>query len=280
MTSRKDLNRQLVKSEHCLITIPEYALQIPASRGQLTTVEGIIADTIRDLDLDQLARLEHSPDVHAKIEALLNKLRLIVEDGKEAGVGEETKMPLFTIKLDDPSGNSFIETVGGLSDPQWSKREYTRDDAQNAGLGLAPEEKTEQEESLHPEEVLSFPTTCSLCGSTLETLMKTVNIPHFKVCHSAFSLLPSLRRPANCPFPSATKKDIILMSTNCHSCGYRDNEIKSGGAISAKGRKITLKVEDTDDLSRDILKVRRTLSIVTRSPRSDRSRSVLVAYAE
>lgn len=46
------------------------------------------------------------------------------------------------------------------------------------------------------------------------------------------------------------------MSTNCHDCGYRDNEVKSGGAISAKGRKITLKVEDTDDLSRDILKVR------------------------
>jgi C4-type Zn-finger protein len=48
------------------------------------------------------------------------------------------------------------------------------------------------------------------------------------------------------------------MSTNCHDCGYRDNEVKSGGAISAKGRKITLKVEDTDDLSRDILKVRFT----------------------
>lgn len=45
------------------------------------------------------------------------------------------------------------------------------------------------------------------------------------------------------------------MSTNCHDCGYRDTEVKSGGATSEKGRKITLKVEDTDDLSRDILKV-------------------------
>lgn len=44
------------------------------------------------------------------------------------------------------------------------------------------------------------------------------------------------------------------MSTNCHSCGYRDNEIKSGGAVSELGRKITLKVEDLDDLSRDVLK--------------------------
>lgn len=44
------------------------------------------------------------------------------------------------------------------------------------------------------------------------------------------------------------------MATNCYACGYRDNEIKSGGAISDKGKKITLKVEDEEDLSRDLLK--------------------------
>lgn len=46
------------------------------------------------------------------------------------------------------------------------------------------------------------------------------------------------------------------MSTNCDLCGYRDNEVKSGSAISEKGKRITLKVEDREDLSRDILKVR------------------------
>ena len=45
------------------------------------------------------------------------------------------------------------------------------------------------------------------------------------------------------------------MSTNCDACGYRDNEVKSGSAISEKGKKIILKVEDREDLSRDILKV-------------------------
>lgn len=44
------------------------------------------------------------------------------------------------------------------------------------------------------------------------------------------------------------------MATNCYACGYRDNEIKSGGPISTKGKKITLKVEDEEDLSRDLLK--------------------------
>ena len=50
------------------------------------------------------------------------------------------------------------------------------------------------------------------------------------------------------------------MSTNCEHCGYKDNEVKSGSAISDKGRRIILKVEDRDDLSRDILKVRFSLS--------------------
>ena len=45
------------------------------------------------------------------------------------------------------------------------------------------------------------------------------------------------------------------MSTNCDRCGYRDNEVKSGSAISEKGKRIILKVEDSEDLSRDILKV-------------------------
>lgn len=45
------------------------------------------------------------------------------------------------------------------------------------------------------------------------------------------------------------------MSTNCDKCGYRDNEVKSGSAISDCGKRITLKVEDREDLSRDILKV-------------------------
>lgn len=52
------------------------------------------------------------------------------------------------------------------------------------------------------------------------------------------------------------------MSTNCERCGYRDNEIKSGSAISQQGKKITLKVEDADDLARDILKVCRYPKLV------------------
>jgi hypothetical protein len=50
-------------------------------------------------------------------------------------------------------------------------------------------------------------------------------------------------------------KEVVVMSSACDACGYKNNEIKSGGAIAPKGRKITLKVIKPEDLCRDVLKV-------------------------
>ncbi len=50
-------------------------------------------------------------------------------------------------------------------------------------------------------------------------------------------------------------KEVIIMSTNCDDCGYKNNEVKVGGAVSMHGKKITLKVTEKEDLSRDVLKV-------------------------
>jgi len=260
--SYDDLDRQLVKSEHCLISIPEYQLQIPAGRGQFTTVEGVLSDTIRDLEHDQPLRKIQHPELFEKIGQLVEKLRLIVPDLDKDDTLDvkpmreaQGPMPHFTLKLEDPSGNSFVETRGGLNDPKWRKSEYGRSKEEDNALGLAHDESQSKETSHYPEEVLSFPGICSLCGSELETLMKTVNIPHFKVC-SLFILTRRRKvEQTSCFFNPFFHQDIILMSTNCHDCGYRDTEVKSGGAIAEKGRRITLKVEESDDLSRDILKV-------------------------
>ena len=267
LTTREDLNRQLVKSAYATLTIPEYELTLPPGKGQLTTIESIISHTIEDIGFDQPARKHLDPTNYEKIEAVLDRLRAIVAEGQEA---KENLDKPFTVKLEDPSGNSFIEAKGGFGDPKWSMRAFRRTMEQNEALGLAKAETgqvaeadttggdaaagpvlarpsrgrnqgaaaaaglaektlTDDYVADKPDEVLSFPDICSSCGATLETYMKTVDIPHFK--------------------------EVVLMSTNCHSCGYRDNEIKSGGAIAAKGRKITLRVEDSEDLSRDILKV-------------------------
>ena len=197
--SRKDLNRQLVKSQTCTVTIPEYELTIPASKGQLTTIEGIIGDTIRDLSYDQPLRRIQDEETYTKIQILIDKLKSIVpdEDGSAAPTGTadlEAPMPPFTISLDDPAGNSFIEFVDSMSDPKWKMRAYRRTREQNVTLGLVAldepsdsvvdkyDDTTEAALPDDPnEEIYVFPGVCSSCGHPLDTMMKKVVIPYFKV---------------------------------------------------------------------------------------------------
>ena len=266
---REDLNRQIVRSSNCEITIPELDLTLPPTeRGQLTTVEGLLRDIIADLAGDQPLRKVHDEATHAKIEELLNKMKAMLGDPLEEEEDEETEngegssekkdIPIqpFTIKLDDPSGNSFLEFLGSMADPKWTLRTYPRTFQQNVQLGLVSEddEGTQNAEQTSSEitkdEILTFPGQCSSCGHPINTYMKRVDIPYFKV-RIVFSRV-SFRR---CSLSlTLCLQEILIMSTNCDRCGYRDNEVKSGAAISAEGKRIILKVEDSEDLSRDILK--------------------------
>ena len=111
--------------------------------------------------------------------------------------------PPFTVQLDDPAGNSFIEFLGSTADPKWNLRTYARTHAQNVALGIAePDDvsvesdpnairkmkeavdKALAEESageIKDDEIFVFPGSCSSCNRPLDTLMKKVNIPYFKV---------------------------------------------------------------------------------------------------
>ncbi|GJE91067.1 zf-ZPR1-domain-containing protein [Phanerochaete sordida] len=249
--SREDLNRQLVKSESCTVTIPEFELTIPPHRGQLTTVEGLLRDVATDLSGDQPLRRVENEAAYNKIQAIIDNIKAVLADNEdeeddkdESGrvqraADRDAPMKPFTVRLDDPAGNSFLEFVGSMADPKWNLRTYRRTRQQNVDLGLVapdaePEPTVVQEDQIggglegENEEIYVFPGSCSSCGHKSDTYVKKVNIPYFK--------------------------DILIMSVNCDLCGYRDNEVKSGAAISPKGRKITLKVEDKEDLSRDILK--------------------------
>jgi zinc finger protein len=44
------------------------------------------------------------------------------------------------------------------------------------------------------------------------------------------------------------------MADSCDACGYKSAEIKGGGGISDRGRAITLRVSEQDDLRRDVIK--------------------------
>jgi zinc finger protein len=187
---------------------------------------------LEDLELQQPERKEQIPEVWAKIEEIVAK-------GRQMIAGESFP---FRLSLDDPAGNSWIEPDQKDGVGKWSKVEYARTAEQNEALGLGDtEEKTEspaetgqptatsfEDEEIIPNEVYSFPATCPGCTRHCVTHMKMVEIPHFK--------------------------QVVIMSTVCDQCGYRSNEVKTGGEVPEKGKLIKLKVENAADLGRDILK--------------------------
>ena len=187
-----------------------------------------------DLSTDQPLRRIQDEEGWKKIEELLGKLRAILgsDDDEEIESGMKTRaekdadlppMHPITVKLDDPSGNSFIEFVGSMADPKWNLRTYSRTLEQNIALGLVGvddevarkndemkqrvtmqahahfdvvgkvEETVGEDGSVKPitdDEIFVFPGVCSSCGHPIETNMKKVNIPYFKVSFfSTFLLL-------------------------------------------------------------------------------------------
>jgi zinc finger protein len=227
---KKDLDRQVVKSEFATITIPELQLEIPpeSQKGNLNTVEGILEQTHDGLQLQQPLRKIQHPEVYEKIEEFCKKL----EEFRSGSVP-------FTLTLDDPAGNSYIEPIHDYYhptlDPQLTKYEKERTDIDRQLLGVAIDYNTErtQEEQQDVDEgqfadVTQIPCDCPACCKPGYMMMHECDIPYFK--------------------------ETIIMAFKCDYCGYKSNEIKTGGAISEKGLRLTLHVQSDDDLKRDVLK--------------------------
>ncbi|EFY93593.1 nucleolar zinc-finger protein [Metarhizium acridum] len=227
LTSLEDFSRQVVKSDTATVKFIELDLEIPPGRGQLTNVEGLLTTVMDDLEMNQEARKQQSPEVAEKIAEIISK-------GRSMLAGDAFP---FRFYVDDPAGNSFIapDLKDGVG--KWEKREFVRTPEQNALLGIsdtteAPADFTNPgltaDGEIIPNEVYSFPASCPGCMHPCTTHMKMVDIPHFK--------------------------QVVLMSTVCDHCGYRSNDVKTGGEIPELGEKITLTVQDATDLARDILK--------------------------
>ncbi|XP_030394076.1 zinc finger protein ZPR1 isoform X2 [Gopherus evgoodei] len=160
-------------------------------------------------------------DVAGKIDEFIGKLKQLKEVDSS-----------FTFIIDDPSGNSFVENpCAPQKDDALVVTRYRRTAQQDAMLGLEAEETDENPADSMEDlrnEVLQFNTNCPECNAPANTNMKLVQIPHFK--------------------------EVIIMATNCEACGHRTNEVKSGGAIEPLGTRITLRVTDPSDMTRDVLK--------------------------
>ncbi|CAL1530054.1 unnamed protein product [Lymnaea stagnalis] len=231
----RDLNRQVVKSESAVIGIPKLDFEIAAGKSCLTTIEGVIDQTIEGLEQQQVQRREEHPEVAEKIDEFINKLKSL----------KAVEEP-FQFVLDDPSGNSFLENPYPFSlillnlYQAINVAHYARTKQQDEAIGMFEQEETEDANGQMAvgqddgkgfntqNEVLSFHTNCPRCSSACDTRMKLVNIPYFK--------------------------EVVIMATVCDKCGHRDNEVKSSGGIEETGKRMDLVINTSEDMARDVLK--------------------------
>jgi len=257
-------DRQLVKADTATARVPELDFDIPAGTqaGTITTVEGLLSEAATALRALQPERAVADPAAAAAIDAFCAKL----DDAAGGGMG-------FTLVLNDPAGNSGVES-SGPGDPLLSVAHYERTREQAIACGLIPKGEEEEGEAAPPsssapeiapddphhgatplgaaaahralarlggddaaaviarytapEEVMELPGRCGACGARTTTRMFQTRIPFFK--------------------------DVILMADACDACGYRNAEVKGGGGVPDKGRRVTLLVRDAADLQRDVIK--------------------------
>ena len=240
-----DLERSIIKSDEAIFRIEELDIEMPAGSGQTTNMEGLLTKILRDLESGQKDRKDNDPDVFEKIDAIVQRLI-----GMMIGRG----MP-FTVTLNDPSGNSWIEPSAKDIETRgkYSRSEYPRTAEQNAALGLGQSSNSTANDSskvaanahivpqvqsgdedplvdvdLYKDAVYSIESPCPGCMKQTWINLQSVNVPHFK--------------------------EVVLSSLNCEHCGYRTNDVKTGGEVPQFGKRTTLHVQDREDLSRDLLK--------------------------
>ncbi|MCJ1288090.1 nucleolar zinc-finger protein [Xylographa opegraphella] len=246
MDSMPDMERQMVKSDSAILKVEELDLEIPAGRGRLTNVEGILAEILRDLEDSQKGRKREYPELYEKIDMVVQSLLKYM-------MGQ--RFP-YTISLDDPAGNSWIEPSPLDSGGKYTRTEYSRSPEQNQALGLRGGESEPEVKNVDERMERLAITEDALAAKSDEATLEDVNIVDGQV----------YELPCRCPGCGGGAamnitmvkipyfKEVILTAIVCPQCGYRTSDVKTGGEFPQKGQRIWLDVENATDLTRDILK--------------------------
>jgi hypothetical protein len=93
-----------------------------------------------------------------------------------------------------------------------------------APTDASPSNENEEHIELGRQEVIRIPGECPNCGHPGETLTALTDIPHFK--------------------------EVIIMAFTCSQCGYKNSEVRGGGAVPTLGTEVTLRATSAEDLKR------------------------------
>ena len=286
------MNRFVVKSEYATITIPEIQLTIPkhTQKGSIKTIEGYISATIDGLKMHQEERRLSDLETAIKLDEYIERLQrmcegsqmpfhFIIDDPSGNSYVQNPHAPARDVYV---STKHYLRTQKDLADIGFADEEeikqselkykseeqerkpyylehkfvkecqFTAEEVDNMILLASKwtEVKKEHEEvkevfsagfdytkSIDQQshdigninnEAFVIPLECYQCGEIGVQKTCVSNIPHFK--------------------------EIIIMAFNCDSCEFRSVEVKQGGGISEKGRKVTLSVKNIEDLKRDLYK--------------------------
>lgn len=269
----ENMNRRVVKSETAVLQIPEIDFEIQAKRAEINTIEGFLVCIYESQENGQNDRKKIQYDQYIKIQNFLEIIKKMINGEKD-----------FTFKIFDIGGNSFIENPNAPKIDiycQFKKRKRTIDENKKLGLNIEDDTielvndnnttiTTVSKEELIKEmlkehsirqdsinntltmkklqeikndnkilsyndikkdidtRIATFREKCHACNKTNETRAILLDIPYFNT--------------------------VLLLCTDCAYCNAKYSEIKSGNGISDKGIRITQKVQNINDLTRDILK--------------------------
>jgi len=257
ITTKRDLDRKLVKSEFAEISIPYCGIDIPplTQKGKLSTIEGFLRTARDDME-------------NAYNEGIYDSLEENIKSGIKSTIKKiddvlELKHLPIILTLKDPSGNSFIENpYAPNKDVYCHKSHYIRTKEITESMGFSVENQINENvissvnnkndgklfevykstshigahlmdmsksiENNEGSEAIVIPEQCMCCKNMGENRVCIITIPYFK--------------------------ELIITCFSCNSCGFKSSEVKGGGGISDKGTKITVNILTTKDLNRDLFK--------------------------
>ncbi|KAK5648906.1 hypothetical protein RI129_003798 [Pyrocoelia pectoralis] len=126
--NKTDLCRDLLKSETCHLQIPQLELEVGpnAIGGRFTTVEGLLI-AIKEQLCENIFQDSQTPEDKIRFSSFLEQFDHIIQGKK-----------MVTVILDDPAGNSYIQSLRDDGQPDDASRitKYERTFDQNEELGL------------------------------------------------------------------------------------------------------------------------------------------------